>query len=181
MLQLAMVGTITGRYVDFTTAQRGALEMLARRLGIDLGPDATDGVVGAMRRLPGHPDVRGGLETLRSQGHRLVALTNSPLDVARDQLAHAQVAQLFDLVLSAGEVRRLKPAREAYAHAADHARVGLEQLWMVAAHAWDVSGALTAGCHAIFVARPGQVPSPIGPEPDLVLPDIEALASALAG
>ncbi len=36
MLQVAFVGTITGRYVDFSTAQYAALRMLAARRGIDL-------------------------------------------------------------------------------------------------------------------------------------------------
>jgi 2-haloacid dehalogenase len=31
MLQLAFVGGLTGRYTDFTSAQRGALAMLAER------------------------------------------------------------------------------------------------------------------------------------------------------
>ena len=39
MLQLAFVGGLTGRYVDFTTAQHAALAMLAERAGRTLGPD----------------------------------------------------------------------------------------------------------------------------------------------
>src|SRR5262249_35458173 len=34
MLQLAFTGGLTGRYVDFTTAQRAALAMLAEREGV---------------------------------------------------------------------------------------------------------------------------------------------------
>ncbi len=33
MLQLSFVGAITGRYVDFSSAQRAALAMLAERQG----------------------------------------------------------------------------------------------------------------------------------------------------
>jgi 2-haloacid dehalogenase len=50
---------------------------------------------------------------------------------------------------------------------------------LVAAHAWDVSGALAAGTRAAFVARPGMVPSPIGDGPELVVADIDALAQEL--
>jgi 2-haloacid dehalogenase len=38
-----------------------------------------------------------------------VALTNSPLEAAREQLRFAGLADLFDDVLSADEVRELKP------------------------------------------------------------------------
>lgn len=43
---------------------------------------------------------------------------------------------------------------------------------LVAAHSWDVSGALAAGARAAFVARPGMVLSPLGPQPDIVGADI---------
>jgi 2-haloacid dehalogenase len=39
---------------------------------------------------------------------------------------------------------------------------------LVAAHAWDVSGALAAGCRAALVRRPGIVFSPLGEQPDIV-------------
>ena len=50
---------------------------------------------------------------------------------------------------------------------------------LVAAHAWDVSGALAAGCTAAFVARPGMVLSPLGPQPDIVGRDLGEVAAAL--
>jgi 2-haloacid dehalogenase len=50
---------------------------------------------------------------------------------------------------------------------------------LVAAHHWDVSGALAAGARAAFVERPGMVPSPIGRRPELVVHDLGALATTL--
>src|ERR671933_2225927 len=73
MLQLAFVGGLTGRYVDFTTAQRAALAMLAERHQAQ--PDV-DAIVGAMRSLPVHPEVPAALDALTGP---LAALTNSPL------------------------------------------------------------------------------------------------------
>jgi 2-haloacid dehalogenase len=53
---------------------------------------------------------------------------------------------------------------------------------LVAAHSWDVSGAMAAGCKAAFVARPGMVISPIGRQPDIVGADIaEVVEQILAG
>ena len=46
--------------------------------------------------------------------------------------------------------------------------VPLAEVRLVAAHAWDVSGALAAGSRAAFVARPGMVLSPLGAQPDIV-------------
>lgn len=50
---------------------------------------------------------------------------------------------------------------------------------LVAAHGWDVSGALAAGCEAAFVARPGMVPSPLGPRPDVIGADLAEVAAQI--
>ena len=179
MLQLAFVGTITGEYVDFTTAQHAALRMLAERAGIRLDPADADAIIDGMRRLPPHPEVRGALETLRRSGLRVAALTNSVLDVAEDQLANAGLRDLLDDVLSADTVRRLKPAPEPYSAVAARFEVPMGSVRLVAAHAWDVAGALAAGCAAAFVARPGMVPSPLGRQPDISGPDLTAVVDRI--
>src|SRR3954467_7771045 len=61
MLQVAFVGAITDRYVDFTTAQRAALDMLAQRREATLPPEAADQVAATMRALPAHPEVAESL------------------------------------------------------------------------------------------------------------------------
>jgi 2-haloacid dehalogenase len=173
MLQLAMIGGLTGHYVDFTTAQRAALAMVAQRHGAD--PDA-DEIVGAMRTLPPHPEVPAALERL---GGPLAALTNSPLDVARDQLRNAGIAGRFDAILSADQVRALKPRPEPYQLVASTFGVSIGEVVLVAAHAWDTAGALAAGARAAFVARPGMVLSPLGPQPEVVGVDLTEVADQL--
>jgi 2-haloacid dehalogenase len=70
-------------------------------------------------------------------------------------------------VISAEEVRLFKPAPEVYLLAARRLGVEQGQVRLLAAHDWDVTGALRAGCAAAFVARPGQVMNPFGPQPDV--------------
>lgn len=181
MLQLAFVGGLTGDYVDFTTAQHAAIRMLAARAEKQLGDDAAEEIVAGMRRLPPHPDVREGLRALREAGFRQVTLTNSPLDVVRDQLEFAGLVDLFDDVLSADEVKELKPGPKPYRLVADRLGVEITRVRLVAAHAWDVSGALAVGAKAAFVARPGMVPSPLGRQPDVVVDDLRQLVQRLAG
>src|SRR5262245_6454762 len=124
MLQLAFVGGLTERYVDFTTAQHAALDILAARIGIQVDEQTADRIVGAMEHLPAHPEVPDALARLREAGYRQVTLTNSPLAVARAQIANAGLAELFDDVLSADEVRQLKPGPRPYRLVAD--RTGVE-------------------------------------------------------
>jgi 2-haloacid dehalogenase len=180
MLQLSFVGGLTGRYVDFSSAQRAALEMLAATTGTQ--PDAGDrgAIVDQMRRLPPHPDAGPALERLRRTDLSLAALTNSPLDVARAQLEHAGLAERFDAILSADEVQALKPRPEPYQLAARRFDLATDQVRLVAAHAWDIAGALAAGCAAAFVRRPGKVLSPLGDQPDIVGDDLLAVAEQIA-
>ncbi|HTE64542.1 MAG TPA: hypothetical protein VK631_29570, partial [Solirubrobacteraceae bacterium] len=95
MLQLAFVGAITDRYVGFTSAQRAALAMIAQRRGSDLPETTTAAIVDGMRRLPAHPDVPGALRRLADAGFTLTTITNSPLDVARDQVRNAGLEEHF--------------------------------------------------------------------------------------
>lgn len=181
MLQLAFVGAITDRYVDFTSAQHAALAIVAAREGVELADADAARIVGAMRELPPHDDVPGALARLRAAGFTLAALTNSPLDVAQDQLRHAALEEHFHAILSADQVRALKPRREPYELVARTFDTTPGGVRLIAAHAWDVAGALAAGCRAAFVARPGMVLSPLGPRPDIVGDDLAEVADRIIG
>lgn len=76
-------------------------------------------------------------------------------------------------------MRRYKPAPEVYRMAAEKLAVSTGELRLVAAHAWDVMGAMQAGCTAAFVARPGKIFYPLAPEPDIVAPDLRCVADQI--
>ena len=179
MLQLSFVGGLTGQYVDFTTAQKAALRMTAARVGREVDNRQVEDVVGAMRTLPAHADVPVALARLRGAGFRLTALTNSVPAVATAQLTHAGLIGLFEAVFSADEVQALKPAPQPYRMVAQRCGVAIADVCLVAAHAWDVSGALAAGCQAAFLRRAGAVPSPIGLQPTVIGGDLIEVADAL--
>jgi 2-haloacid dehalogenase len=179
MLQIAFTGGLTGDYVDFSTAQRAALEMVARVHGVDLDDATREAIRDGVRSLPPHPDAEPALVRLRDAGLTLVALTNSPRDVARAQLSNAGLDAQFDVILSADQVRALKPRPEAYRLVADECGVPMHDVRLVAAHAWDTTGALAAGCRAAFVLRPGKVPSPLDERLEIVGRDLGDVATQI--
>jgi len=179
MLQLAFTGGLTGQYVDFTTAQRAALAMLAEREDVPLAAGDIDGLVNRMSSLPPHPEVPGALAALARTRLRLVALTNSVQPVAEAQLAAAGLSGSFEAVISADATGHLKPAPQPYHAVARRCGVPIGQVRLVAAHSWDIAGALSAGCQAAFVARPGMVLSPLGPRPAITGPDLAAVAEQI--
>lgn len=179
LLQSALVSTVTGVYTDFGRVGMAALDMTAERAGVRLTDDDRDAVREQMTRLPPHPEVAGALARLRDAGVRLASLTNSTPRVAEAQLGNAGIIDLFEQVLSADAVRRLKPAPEPYRMAAERLGVGVGEVRLVAAHPWDVAGALRAGCAAAFVARPGAVLDPLVERPDIVGADLDEVAGQM--
>jgi 2-haloacid dehalogenase len=172
MLQVSFVGGLTDGYIDFSAAQHAAFLMLAERLGAEVTDDDATAMVARMNSLPPHPEVADALQMLRGTDLTVVALTNSVASVAESQLANAGLRPLFDAVMSADSVGHLKPAREPYAAVAEAYGVEIAEVRLVAAHWWDVAGAMRAGCRAAFVARPTMPLSPAWPRPDIVEPDI---------
>jgi len=179
LLQSALVSTVLNAYTDFGTIAAAALTMTAARQGVELSDQDRQDILGTMRRLPPHPDVRGGLERLRSAGLRLAALTNSTIEVAEAQITSAGLRGYFEQVLSADTVHRLKPAPEPYRMAAERMGVDVGGIRLIAAHAWDVAGAMSAGCAAAFVARPGMVVDPLFEAPDVVGADLVDVAGKI--
>ena len=178
MLQMSFVGGLTGEYIDFSTAQRNALAVLSARQRVTLSGDRSAAILDGMKTLPPHAEVRAAMERLRGR-YRLVALTNSPALVAEAQLRNSGLRDLLEAVYSADAVQRLKPAPEPYRMVAERTGVPIADVRLVAAHGWDIAGALAAGCRAAFVARPGASLYPHGPQPDVVAPDLAGIADAL--
>ena len=178
-LALWLTEMLTGEYTNFGTIGGGALEMVAKRQGVDLSDEDKQRILGDMQELPPHPEVEDALGRLRDAGIRLAALTNSTQQVADAQIDNSGLRDYFERVLSADTVQRLKPAPEPYRMAAESLGVEIGQVRLVAAHAWDVVGAMRAGCAAAFVARPGMVLNPLAARPDVVGADLREVAAQI--
>ena len=168
LLQLALVATVTESYRDFSELAGDALGAVAKQRKVGLGDEDKESILAAVKNLEPHPDVVPSLTRLRDAGFRLAALTNSPYKTLKGQLEHAGLSAFFEQALSVDEVQVFKPHRKVYEMAAGKLAVAPADLLMVAAHAWDTTGALRAGCRAAFLARPGKVLSPADETPDIV-------------
>jgi 2-haloacid dehalogenase len=179
VLLYSNVLTLAGPYADFATIGGAVLDTVASARGVTLRAEDRNAILSGMRTLPAHPDVRPALERLRNAGFRLVTLTNSAPAAVEAQLTNAGLRELFERSFSVDAVKRFKPAPEPYQHVARELGVPTNQLRMIAAHAWDVLGALQAGCMAAFVARPGKVLFPLGPKPDIVAADFTTVVDRI--
>jgi len=178
-LQLWLTDMVTGAYEEFGTVAGLALGMLAEERGVNLSDEERQRIIGGIAELPPHPEVEEGLSRLRERGFRLATLTNSTGQVGERQIENSGLREYFEQTLSADAVKRLKPAPEPYRMAAESLGVSVGEVRLVAAHGWDVAGALRVGCAAAFVARPGKALFPTAPRPDVVGADLREVADRI--
>ena len=177
VLLYSEVASLAGPYADFGAIAGAALDMTAESRGVALSADDRSQILGGIRSLPAHPDVRDGLSRLKDAGFRMMTLTNSPPAAVDQQLRNAGLTSFFERAFSVDGVRRFKPAPEPYRFVAKELGVQTNELRLVAAHAWDVVGAMQTGCAAAFVSRAGKVLYPLAPRPDIVGPDLRTIAA----
>jgi len=176
VLRNSLVATITGQYDDFGKIAGSALDMTAKLQNVTLSEEDRTAIMGGIRTLPPHADVVPGLEKLKSAGFRLFTLTNSPPHVVEAQLQNAGLTHFFEKSFSVDAIQKFKPDADVYKMAATELEVPIDQIRLVAAHDWDVAGALIAGCTAAFIERPGHVLNPTMPAPDIVGKDLIEVA-----
>jgi 2-haloacid dehalogenase len=181
VIQYAGALTLAGDYHPFGDVARAALEMTAEAHGVGLSPEDAKLIIGGIRTLPAHTEVPRALDRLRNTGFRMVTLTNSPPAVVDAQMKYANLQQYFERNFSVDAVRRYKPAAEPYQMVASELGVATSWLRMVAAHAWDVGGAMRAGCRAAFVARPGKAAFPLFPAPEITGSDLFEVSEEILG
>ena len=179
LLRYSLEVSVTGDYRSFDELAEAALAVAARRQGHDPTPDDVTSVIATMSNLPAHPDVAQGLADLSEAGFSLITLTNSRTEVVGAQLAFAGIAEHFDATLSVESVRAFKPAPATYEFAANTVDRPIDELLLIAAHDWDVNGALLAGAGAAFVERPGATRAPHNQIPAMVGPDLISVAAQL--
>ncbi|CAN0309655.1 unnamed protein product [Chrysoparadoxa australica] len=167
-----MLTTITNQLRGCGELAQASLDTLPEHIGQPLQEAERSRVRDAILTLPAHGDVAPALTRLINAGHTLVALTNSDQVVVDTQLAHAGLAHCFEQMLSVERVGRFKPHPAVYQMAADALNSDPSQLMMVAAHDWDITGAMRAGYAGAYIARQGPGCHTAGEIPTLVARDL---------
>lgn len=179
MLQYSLVATVGNQYEDFGEIGAATLMMIAANNNIKLSKEEAKEAISPITSLPPHPEVKTALEKLREDGYRLVSLTNSSNAAVDKQITNAGLLEFFEERLSIEDVGKYKPHADTYSWAARKMGVKPGEAMLIAAHGWDVAGAMWAGWRAAFVNRPGQQQYPLAPTPELVAPDLDIIAQKL--
>jgi 2-haloacid dehalogenase len=173
--------TLANAYVPFTDIGGAVLQMLADTRGIRITAADKKELTDNFATMPPHSEVPAALKKLRGAGFKLFTLTDNLLEIQGRQLKHDGIIDLFDNRFSVDnpEVRRHKPAPEAYAYVGKQLRVAPSDLFLIASHTWDTLGAVAAGWGAALIKRPGNDVLSVGPQPTLVGADLDDVANQL--
>jgi len=178
MLQ-AMADTITGVQRPFPDYLRAALERALRVAGEDEA--LLDGAMRRAAALPAFTGAADALGEIAGAGYEIAVVTNSAVDGARRAVRAAGLDEHVSVVVGADEAGAYKPDARVYAHAARRLDVAPDRICLVAAHAWDVMGAMRAGWLGGWVAHRERYLLATMPEPTLCAPTLGEMAQALAG
>jgi 2-haloacid dehalogenase len=183
LIMYSMTATLSGLYVDYFTLGQGLLKMVADIHGLMVTEQDAGLIKEGMLSMPAHPDVTKGLKMLRDSGLRLVTLTNSPPNPGGESpLERAGLGGYIERQFSIEACRAYKPSSQVYHYVSQELGVAPSSCMMVAAHVWDTVGAQSVGFSSALITRPGNAPLPVPglPQPNIVVPHLEALGRHFA-
>ncbi len=179
LLQYSLVDNCTNNYHDFSAIADAALDMAAKALKAEIDQKEKKEALQTIKELSAYDDVPKGLQLLKENGFRLATLTNSPATTLSAQLQHAKLTEYFEATLSVDAIRKYKPDLETYKWAAKQLSANVSDAMLVAAHGWDIAGALQAGMQAAFIEREGQSLYPLSPKPAFIGKDLVEIANKI--
>jgi 2-haloacid dehalogenase len=172
--------TVAKNYVPFTDIGGAVMQMLAKTKGIEISEADKAELTENFASMPPHPEVPQALQKLRDRGFRLFTLTDNLLEIQSQQLERGGLIDLFERRFSVDEeVRRHKPAPEAYASVTRSLGTEPAQMCLIASHTWDTLGAVAAGWQAALIKRVGNDVLSVGPQPTYVGKDLDDVADQL--
>jgi len=97
--KLLHTSTVTGimdEYKNFGELAGVVLENIFYESGKQLTKEAKAEILGSFRKLPAYDDVAEALKILRQKNIRAIAVSNSSLEMIKEQLTNAGIIDLFD-------------------------------------------------------------------------------------
>ena len=167
LLHTSTVCILTDTKSNFATLAGTMLDAVAARHGGELSDKMRADILSSFASLPPHVDIKPALTRLRSTGYRMVAFTNSSLNLVTTQIENAGLTEYFDEIVSVEETGSFKPDHKVYEFVARRINRPIEELRLVATHDWDTHGAMSAGMHAAYIDRSGAPYHPLYQRPDV--------------
>jgi 2-haloacid dehalogenase len=157
-LQYTWLRSLMRDYADFWQVTCDALDYALAAHGIE-NAELRDKLLALYRDLDACDDAASTLTTLRERGVATAILSNGSPDMLQQAVAHAELSDRLDHVLSVDSVGIYKPDPRTYQLAVDAFALPPGEIGFVSANGWDVAGAAHFGlavCHLNRFAQPAE-------------------------
>lgn len=174
-LLLTMADTLSGgAYRPLPDYLRGTLERALRAEGRELA--VLDAAMQRAAAMEPFEEADAALSLLSADGLHVGVLTNSTTAAATQALTACGLRGRLEVVIGSDEAKTFKPDPRVYEHAVQRIGANPAEIVLVAAHGWDVMGAMRAGLRGAWVARGERWLVPVVPEPDVKGANLEEVA-----
>jgi len=165
-LEYTRLRTLCSRYVPFTQVTEDALQFACEALALPLDAAARGLLMHEYTQLAPHADVVPALKRLQDAGITIGVLTNGDPGLLEDVLHGGQLADYFDVLLSADQVHAFKTAPAVYELGPLTLKHPAHELMLVSGNCWDAIGAKWYGYVSYWVNRNGSPMDRLGARPD---------------
>ncbi|WP_372754245.1 haloacid dehalogenase type II [Labilibaculum sp.] len=166
LLQTSTVLGAMNEYKNFGELAGVVLENTFYESGKELTKETKEEILGSFRKLPAYNDVPEALTLLSENDFRVIAVSNSSLEMIKEQLTNAGIIDLFHAYYSVDSVKKYKPFQDIYHYVANKENIDTRNITMVATHDWDLFGAKKAGLHTAYIERKKELFNPFYLKPD---------------
>jgi 2-haloacid dehalogenase len=165
-IEYTRLRTLSSRYVPFTQVTEDALVCASEALALPLDAAARGLLMHEYTQLSPYADVVPALKRLQDIGTTMGVLSNGDPGLIEDVLHGAQIAEYFDLLLSADQVHAYKTAPSVYELGPLTLKHPAHELLLVSSNCWDAIGAKWYGYVSFWVNRNGAPLDRLGARPD---------------
>lgn len=145
-------------------------------IGLETTSKQRTQVIDALTKLELQTGALLAFHQLQSNGWRLIALTNGSEASTHQLLQQSNALPFFDRIVSCDLIQKFKPHPEVY----DLVQQDSEgEVWLVAAHAWDVMGAALAGLQTVFITQQEKSYLSLYPSPTIIAVDLGDAANQI--
>lgn len=155
------------------------LKVTSANVGAPLTTEQAKDILANVAALPPHPDVVAAVKYFKASGIRLITLTNSSSGNTDKLLTKAGIRDQIDYLWPASDSGHWKPAPEPYHYAAKKLGLNIDEVALIAAHPWDIHGAVSAGMTGVYIKRQESLYQPSFKQPHFQGEDMLALAKVL--
>lgn len=175
-LRDAFALSYAGSYQPLKQVLEAELPRTLKILGVEADAMQVSSVVNSFSELELQSEAVESFHILMEADWKLVALTNGSEDSTRKLLERAGVLQHFVSIFSCDSIQKTKPHPEVYAMPKQDNE---GDVWMVAAHAWDIAGAYSAGLRTAFITQQEKAYLSAYPEPEVTANNLVAAANKI--